>query len=41
MQDELLGWLASSRRRATESSQQVVDRTHAHERMMGILIGRW
>lgn len=27
--------------RATESDAQVEARTHAHERMMGILIGRW
>ncbi|MBL0422913.1 sulfatase-like hydrolase/transferase [Ramlibacter sp. AW1] len=41
MREDLLRWLASSRRRTTESSQQVLERTHAHERMMGILIGRW
>ncbi|HYF20267.1 MAG TPA: sulfatase-like hydrolase/transferase [Ramlibacter sp.] len=41
LHDELLQWLAAARRRATESVQQVVDRTHAHEKMMGILIGRW
>ena len=41
LQEELLAWLAAARRRTTESVQQVVDRTHAHERMMGIQIGRW
>lgn len=41
MHAELLQWLAARKHRATETLQQVNDRTHAHERMMGILIGRW
>jgi arylsulfatase A-like enzyme len=34
-------WLATRKHRTTESRDQVSARTHAHERMMGILIGRW
>lgn len=38
---QLMAWLVARRRRTTETTQQALDRTHAHERMMGILIGRW
>ena len=41
MQARLFEWLAARRSRVTESHAQVCSRTHAHERMMGILIGRW
>jgi arylsulfatase A-like enzyme len=41
MQARLFQWFRDARRRTTESDAQVEARTHAHERMMGILIGRW
>ena len=41
MQSRLFEWLVARRSRVTESHAQVRSRTHAHERMMGILIGRW
>ena len=41
LKDQLLEWMLQRRRRATETTAQVQDRTHAHERMMNILIGRW
>jgi len=41
MQQRLLDWLAARRHRTTETLAQVEARTHAHERMMGIQIGRW
>jgi len=34
-------WLATRKHRTTEDRAQVQARTHAHERMMSILIGRW
>ena len=34
-------WLRSRKRRATETHARVVARTHAHQRMMGIEIGKW
>lgn len=39
--EQLLGWMWQRRRRTTETSAEVTDRTDAHERMMNILIGRW
>jgi len=39
--EALLGWMMARRRRSTETAAAVVNRTHAHERMMNILIGRW
>jgi arylsulfatase A-like enzyme len=41
LRDQLLDWMMQRRRRATETTAQVQDRTHAHERMINILIGRW
>ena len=41
MSAQLFEWLVERRRRATETTAQVENRTHAHERMMGIFIGRW
>jgi arylsulfatase A-like enzyme len=41
LQQRLFEWLASAKRRATESALQVEARTDAHERLMGIQIGRW
>ena len=41
LKDQLLDWMMQRRRRVTETIDQVQDRTHAHERMMNILIGRW
>ncbi|MFM8766544.1 MAG: sulfatase-like hydrolase/transferase [Rubrivivax sp.] len=41
LKDQLLDWMLQRRRRATETTAQVQDRTHAHERLMNILIGRW
>jgi len=41
LKDQLLDWMMQRRRRATETTAQVQDRTHAHERMINILIGRW
>ncbi|MEZ5652484.1 MAG: sulfatase-like hydrolase/transferase [Burkholderiaceae bacterium] len=34
-------WLATRKHRTTENHAQVDARTHAHERLMSILIGRW
>lgn len=39
--ERLTRWLATLKHRTTETLEQVERRTHAHERMMGILIGRW
>jgi hypothetical protein len=41
MRSALLDWHEGLKRRATETDEEVRERTHAHERMMGILIGRW
>ena len=41
MQQRLFEWLRTRKRRTTETYQQVDARTHAHERMMGIQIGKW
>jgi hypothetical protein len=41
LRDQLLHWMMTRQRRTTETTAQVLDRTHAHERMMNILIGRW
>jgi hypothetical protein len=41
LQARLFEWERDARRRTTESDAQVENRTHAHERMMGIQIGRW
>ena len=41
LHDALESWHAQRRHRATESDAQVEQRTHAHERLMNILIGRW
>lgn len=41
LRDGLEDWHARRRQRATESDEGVEQRTHAHERMMNILIGRW
>ncbi|MCB2000700.1 MAG: phosphonate monoester hydrolase, partial [Rhodoferax sp.] len=41
MRDRLLDWFATRKHRASETLEQVEARTHAHERMMGIQIGRW
>jgi arylsulfatase A-like enzyme len=41
LRDQLLHWMMTRTRRTTETTAQVLDRTHAHERMMNILIGRW
>lgn len=41
MRSALLDWHEGLKRRATETDEEVRARTHAHERMMGILIGRW
>lgn len=41
LRDALEEWHLRRRQRATESDAEVAQRTHAHERMMNILIGRW
>lgn len=41
LRDALLHWLIERRRRSSETDAQVGARTHAHERAMNILIGRW
>lgn len=41
MHDRLSDFVAGRARRTTETDAQVEHRTHAHERLMGILIGRW
>ncbi len=41
MREMLFDWYGERRRRTTETEEQAVERTHAHERMMNILIGRW
>lgn len=41
MRARLLEWFATRKHRASETAEQVDARTHAHERMMGIQIGRW
>lgn len=41
LRDGLLFWMLQRRRRTSETGAQVRARTHAHERMMNILIGRW
>jgi arylsulfatase A-like enzyme len=41
LQGALFEWLQARKGRATETYAQARDRTHAHERMMNILIGRW
>lgn len=41
LHERLFEWQRDARRRTTESDAQVENRTHAHERMMGIQIGRW
>jgi len=39
--ERLFEWLRTRKTRTTEPHAAVEARTHAHERMMGILIGRW
>ncbi|MBT2792088.1 sulfatase-like hydrolase/transferase [Paraburkholderia strydomiana] len=41
MRDALIDWNDKRKTRATETYEQVKQRTHAHERLMNILIGRW
>jgi len=41
MHQRLFDWLSERKHRATETLEQVEARTHAHERMMGIQIGKW
>jgi len=41
LRERLAAFVGSAKRRATESDAQVEARTHAHERLMNILIGRW
>jgi len=41
MREALCDWNWRRQRRCTESVEQVRARTHAHERMMNIVIGRW
>lgn len=41
LRESLLHWMLERRRRTSETGAQVVARTHAHERMMKILIGVW
>ena len=41
LRDGLLQWMLERKRRASETHPQVEARTHAHERLMNILIGRW
>ena len=41
MHQRLFDWLSVRKHRTTETLAQVEARTHAHERMMGIQIGKW
>jgi len=41
MFERLFVWLEARKTRTTESYAQVEARTHAHERLMGIQIGKW
>jgi hypothetical protein len=41
LREALLHWTLKRRRRTSETGAQVIARTHAHERMMKILIGVW
>ncbi len=41
MHQRLFDWLSLRKHRTTETLAQVEARTHAHERMMGIQIGKW
>jgi len=41
MGEALCDWNWRRQRRCTETFEQVAARTHAHERMMNIVIGRW
>lgn len=41
MAERLKNWQRTRKTRTTETLAQVEARTHAHERLMGILIGKW